>query len=201
MAENSQSTEAYKIWLAASEKYDYHVVGVAGALCAWAVQALTFKVLDWPAGVQLGGIAALVASVALGLLRIERTVHVHSLSLQGAKSAERLSKAMAQERENYALNSEFDKPLLESLKNNHLSLIQRAKDASRGAVKVYRFRNYAVVAGLTLYSVGRVWAQLTAPVIPVTIQVQLPASAVVAPIAPPALKSPAQSGALQPTRP
>jgi hypothetical protein len=178
MAENSQSTEAYKIWLAASEKYDYHVVGAAGALCAWAVQALTFKVLDWPAAVQLAGIAALAFSVALGLLRIERTVHVHSLSLQGAKSAERLSKAIAQERENYAMNNAFDQPLLDALKENHISLIQKAKEASRGAVKVYRVRNYSVFAGLILYSAGRVWTQLATPVVPVTIQIQLPASAV-----------------------
>lgn len=178
MPENSQSTEAYKIWLAASEKYDYHVVGIAGALCAWAVQALTFKVLDWPVAVQLSGIAALVASVILGLLRIERTVHVHSLSLQGAKSAERLSKAIAQERDNYAMNNTFDQPLLDSLKENHLSMIQKAKEASRGAVMAYRIRNYLVVAGLILYSAGRIFAQLITPVVPVTIQVQLPASAV-----------------------
>lgn len=142
MAENSQSTEAYKIWLAASEKYDYHVVGVAGALCAWSVQALTFKVLDWTAGLQLGGIAALVASVALGLVRIERTVLVHSLSLQGAKSAERLSKTMVQERDNYNMNHAFDQLRLDTLKEHHISLSQKAKDVSRSVVKVHRLRNY-----------------------------------------------------------
>lgn len=39
MVENNQALEAYKVWLNASEKYDYHIAGIAGALTAWGVDA------------------------------------------------------------------------------------------------------------------------------------------------------------------
>ena len=100
MVENNQALEAYKVWLNASEKYDYHIVGIAGALTAWGVQTLQLKALDWTVAVEVAGLAALATSAALGLYRIERSILIHSLSLQKAQLTIKSNEKCARERRN-----------------------------------------------------------------------------------------------------
>lgn len=160
MAESNQALEAYKIWLNASEKYDYHVAGIAGALTAWGVQTLQLKALDWTVAVELAGLAALGVSAGLSLYRIERSIHIHSLSLQKTQFTIRSNEKVERERKNYDELGSADHEGIARWEAKLAEIDALVAKQKPIAVSLYKWRNAAMLIGLLVYSAGRVAHQL-----------------------------------------
>lgn len=72
-----RSDVMYGYWRDASDKFDYFVVGGAGALAAYVGQNLQVTSLGWNAAtVELGALILLVGAVIFGFKRIENNVEV-----------------------------------------------------------------------------------------------------------------------------
>lgn len=88
-----RSDEAYSRWRQASERQDYFVTGLTGALAAYIGQTLEPTRLGWnPQTVELIALVMLVGSIVLGFLRIETATEIlrlthHALSHQEAAGA------------------------------------------------------------------------------------------------------------------
>ncbi|MPQ57390.1 hypothetical protein [Duganella sp. FT27W] len=160
MVENNQALEAYKVWLNASEKYDYHIVGIAGALTAWGVQTLQLKALDWTVAVEVAGLAALATSAALGLYRIERSILIHSLSLQKAQLTIKSNEKCARERRNQEEIGSADYVGVEKWEAKLREVDGLLAKQKPVALRLYKWRNFTLIAGLVAYSGGRVAHQL-----------------------------------------
>lgn len=77
---SSRSDTAYGYWRDASEKFDYFVTGLTGALVAYVGQNLKpVRVGLNPQTVELAALAVLVASVVVGLKRIEVSIQLYKV--------------------------------------------------------------------------------------------------------------------------
>jgi hypothetical protein len=75
-----RSDVAYGYWREASDKFDYFVTGVTGALTAYVEQTLhPFRLGANPQTIELVALVLLVSSVVVGLKRIEATIQLYGL--------------------------------------------------------------------------------------------------------------------------
>ena len=76
-----RSDRLYDTWRASAEKFDYFVLGILGALCAYIANNFEPGVLGLnPKTVELSALATLFASAILGFLRVEASVLLTSLN-------------------------------------------------------------------------------------------------------------------------
>lgn len=76
-----RSDKVFENWRQAVEKFDYFMLGVTGALCAYISQV--YKPAKFglnPASLELLALVLLVGSAVAGFRRIERTIQVTSLN-------------------------------------------------------------------------------------------------------------------------
>jgi hypothetical protein len=75
-----RSDAAYSFWRESSERFDYFVTGLTGALVAYVGQTIqAHRIGTSPESVELLALVVLVASVMLGFKRIETNVEIFKL--------------------------------------------------------------------------------------------------------------------------
>lgn len=74
----SRSDRVHDYWRQSSEKFDYFVTGITGALCAYISQTFNAEKISFsPNTLELLALLTLIASVFAGFKRIECVVETH----------------------------------------------------------------------------------------------------------------------------
>jgi len=213
MAETKHATEAYKIWQAAADKFDYHLATIAAAVTAWSVQTMTLTGLDPASAIQVGGLGLLGGSTYLGLRRIEGSVQLYLMSLNNATNTDRYSALVKQEISNNAIGERPDVEKVQRFETAMNAHKASTKAHAKSLKRPYKWRNRLLIWGLVVYAFGRGWAQVAAIPVPPPVPVQPPtaaakaqpamqgASAATTASAPTRHASPASQGPSQPAPP
>ncbi|MEA2205049.1 MAG: hypothetical protein QOE77_1825 [Blastocatellia bacterium] len=76
-----RSIVAYEHYRDATQRFEYFILGVSGALCAYVGQHLTPQKIGMkPYGIELVSLLLLVGSIILGFKRIEKIIACHNLN-------------------------------------------------------------------------------------------------------------------------
>ena len=77
-----RSDNTFEMWRSATERFDYYVTGIAGALTAYLGQKLGPVTFSWtPAGAELCAVVSFLLAFLTGLLRIRATHAVLQLTV------------------------------------------------------------------------------------------------------------------------
>jgi hypothetical protein len=147
-------------------KFDYFVLGIVGALCAFVGQSFTPTPLGInPSSLELMSLLLLVASVVGGFRRIESTISLMHLNRQYLRLLE----------EKGALVSNAESPIINRATGEIFSAEEVAarvaileeflpdakvkmEDLSDSASRSYSIRNWLLLVGFLCLLLSRVWA-------------------------------------------
>ena len=163
-SERSDSVFAYH--RAASEKFDYFVTGLTGALCAYISQTFTPERISLsPASLELAALLILVASVFAGFKRIEISLvatryNAHTLRLQEQRG-QLVSKLGGSPLVNSA-TGEILSPVSVQTKIQVITEVlpefdKNATDNSEASGNWYHARNWLLMVGFLMLVASRVW--------------------------------------------
>jgi hypothetical protein len=153
-------------WREASQKFDYFVTGLIGALVAFIGQS--FKPVPVgvnPGTLELASLLLLVISFWAGFKRIERNTENLRLTFERNRLEDQLIEMRtAKESGNIAIGMQTGKPLsdaerdklIESIQGQYNAKHQLLIDFSNSAYRFYHWRNYLLIFGFVLLLVARV---------------------------------------------
>jgi len=162
--ERSDSVFAY--YRSASEKFDYFVTGLTGALCAYISQTFTpERISVSPASLELAALLTLVASVIAGFKRIEASLvttryNAHTLRLQEQRG-QLMSKLSGSPLFNSA-TGEVISPVSVSTKIQVITEVlpefeKSMSDNAEASGNWYHARNWLLAVGFLMLVASRVW--------------------------------------------
>ncbi|MGY0800170.1 hypothetical protein ACW7G0_14120 [Lysobacter sp. A286] len=162
-----RSDRLYETWRTSAEKFDYFVLGILGALCAYIASSFEAGVLGPnPKTLELSALVAFFASAMCGFLRVESTVFLTSLNHKYLRSNEQRG-LLTQQLANGApfLNSatgqiyspQHAQAEVEVINQALPSISKQMERAGRRAEVTYAWRNRLVVLGFMLLVGARVW--------------------------------------------
>lgn len=165
--DDESSLKFYGWWLEADQKFDYFMVGLSGALAGYLGQGFSPEYLGWsPDMVELASILLFVAAVFAGLKRIEKSVHLIRVNYHLVTKRD-LANTVAQAIRDGTpfVERGTDKVMApDELKKHQTEVeksVQFAKDLIDKIGKKSHFwywvRTYALVVGLTMLIIARVW--------------------------------------------
>lgn len=161
-----RSDKVHEGWRQASEKFDYFITGVTGALCAYITQ--TFKVQPLsvsPNTAELGALLLLVASVYAGFKRIESIVEVQRQSHNELYIGERLGKLLAKYKGQPLANYATGELMLPDHVEAEIAQLRSAKPKAKAnadrfsslALTCYVWRNRLLAGGFLTLIAAKVW--------------------------------------------
>ena len=163
--------KAYEHYREASQRFEYFILGVSGALCAYIAQTLPPHKLDFSSySITILSLLLIVASIVLGFKRIERVIFLHQANHEilhltelraglakipsGEPSIDLLSfkkyDANSARRQIEAYNDQI----------NHWSA--QVEKVQPSILKLYKLRNYLLASGF----IGLLLAKILAPYYP-----------------------------------
>ena len=161
---NPRSDTAYNYWREASEKFDYYVTGLTGALAAYVGQAFHPVPLGFNAStVELFALTSLVVSIVVGFKRIETNIHLFSIQAQQLYLQEVAGSTMVASQHKAALNTatgdvyspqQLIQRAAES-KEAVSQLDEKFKNAQGIAFRRYKLRNRTLLFGFVLLVAAR----------------------------------------------
>ena len=84
-----RSDKLYESWRQATEKFDYFMLGLTGAICAYIAQKYVPSKLGLnPGTLELGALLLLVFAAVSGFIRIEKTMALTHLNHQWLRAKE-----------------------------------------------------------------------------------------------------------------
>jgi len=162
---NARSDTAYNYWREASEKFDYYVTGLTGALAAFVGQALHPVPVGLNAStLELAALASLVVSIIVGFKRIETNVHLLSIQSRQTYLQEVAGSSMVASQQKAAINASTGDIYTPQ------QLVQRAVESKAGAaaldtkfaklqrvaLRYYNWRNVTLLVGFALLVAARI---------------------------------------------
>ncbi len=162
-----RSDKVHDTWRQASEKLDYFITGLTGALCAYISQ--TFqpeKISLSPGTLELISLLILVFSVFSGFKRIEKIIQSHAYNHRSLYIAEQTGELVSNYSSGLAVNKETGEVLtpaqieerVRKLKEVKPDVDKFADDAASAAGFWYTIRNYALLVGFLTLVASKVWA-------------------------------------------
>ncbi|QSI78679.1 hypothetical protein [Niveibacterium microcysteis] len=163
-----RSDKLHSDWRASTEKFDYFVLGVVGALCAFVGQSYKPGRLGFnPAALELIALLVLVFSVVAGFRRIEQTLIITALNSRELHALEARG-GMAKNMQNGSTlvneaTGQFFTPEQAIRRFEELTHIVKAvqpplEKAKTAAWQYYRARNALALCGFLLLLAARVWS-------------------------------------------
>lgn len=162
-----RSIKAFEFYAQARDKFDYFVVGAAGALCAYVAQNLKVGELGaTPGTLELAALLVLIGSVVAGFRRMELAVQLlafNHLTLHHSEIAGELAKG-AQQYQRMISDSGEVLGSAEAMQRavTHSNLAKKVQEQSSGAripaERWYKWRNRLLLIGFLMLVASRVWA-------------------------------------------
>jgi len=159
-------SKIFDSWREASQKFDYFVTGLIGALVAFIGQSFSpVPVGINPGTLELASLLILVISFWAGFKRIERNTENLRLTFERNRLEDQLIELRtAKETGNVAFGMQTGQPLsaverdklLESMQGQYNAKHQLLIAFSNSAYRFYHGRNYLLIVGFLLLLVARV---------------------------------------------
>ena len=162
-----RSDKVHDYWRQSSEKFDYFVTGVTGALCAYISQ--TFKpeqISLSPNTLELISLLILILSVYAGFKRIEYTVETFRYNHRSLYLSEQVGQLITKYNGGHLINEatgEIISPEIVELKIQTLKEIQpkveeNAEKAATGSGNWYKWRNRFLTIGFLMLVASKIWS-------------------------------------------
>ena len=163
-----RSDHLYDSWRTSAEKFDYFVLGILGALCAYIANNFEPTVIGFnPKTVELIALVAFLTSAILGFRRIEASVLLTSLNHRYLRANEHsglLAQQLASGRP--FLNSATGEVYSPQNARTEIAAIEGALPALNEQMRItgdraefsYAWRNRLVLLGFLLLVSSRVWS-------------------------------------------
>ena len=162
-----RSDKVFENWRQATEKFDYFVLGVTGALCAYISQ--TYKPVKLgmnPATLELAALFLLILAAIAGFRRIERTVEVTLLNHKLLRTSEEKGALVSKPGPGALVNESTGDVLYPHMVAEHIAFLSRVgpdirdkiEQAGNSAYLWYRLRNWLILSGFAALLSAKVWS-------------------------------------------
>ncbi|WP_372014323.1 hypothetical protein [Pseudoxanthomonas sp. 10H] len=162
-----RSDRLYDTWRTSAEKFDYFVLGILGALCAYIANGFEAEVIGAnPKTLELVALAALFGSALCGFFRVESTILLTRLNHKYLRANEQRGLLTQQISSGSTfLNSatgqiyslQHAQAEIAAIEQALPSINKQMESAGRRAEATYASRNRLVVLGFLLLVGSRVW--------------------------------------------
>lgn len=163
----ARSDGVYEKWRESAEKFDYFILGVLGALCAFILQ--TYKpdrIGINPGTLELLALLVLVLGAVFGFRRIEATTHATLLNHKMLHANERRGVMVSVTQSGNGTNTqtgetyapEFAKKEIENLTRLLDQLKPQVESAKAQALKTYKLRNMLTFWGFLMLLAAKVFS-------------------------------------------
>lgn len=162
-----RSDKVFESWRQAAEKFDYFILGVTGALCAYISQVYKPAKLGLnPASLELFALVLLVGSAVAGFRRIENTIQVTSLNHRLLRANEERGILVSKASNGALINESTGDILSPHMVVQHIDTVtqsipelrQQLKIARSAAEYSYRVRNALLFVGFSILVIAKVWS-------------------------------------------
>jgi len=162
-----RSDKVFEYWRQASEKFDYLVTGVTGALCAYITQTFSPEKLSLsPNTLELVALLVLISSVYAGFKRIESSVETQRHSYNSLYLSEQLGQLVIKNKGESIINeatgevfSPMDVEKMINLLTEKQPEVEKIADKSaKVAQNWYTKRNRLLSLGFMLLVAAKVWS-------------------------------------------
>ena len=165
-----RSLIAYDYWKESSQKFDYFITGLTGALVAFVAERYSPERVGWsPKSLELLSILILVGSVVAGFKRIEYNVESFKMMSQKLDALENLGSLTESMSSAPVLNVLTGEILtltdMESRKAHYSQVISlsqsRLQTWTKRSLKAYKLRNYLLIVGFLAIIGSKIWQAYT----------------------------------------
>lgn len=160
-----RSDKVHENWRQSSEKFDYFVTGITGALCAYISQTFKPEQISFsPNTLELVSLLILVGSVYAGFKRIESAVETHRHNHHSLHLSEQTGQLMSKFEGQHLLNEATGEILpaeqvvakIKYLKKIQPEVESLAETAAQEAGTWYTWRNRLLASGFCLLVAAKV---------------------------------------------
>mgnify|MGYP001470161497 CR=1 FL=1 len=157
---------AYDTWRAAADKFDYFVLGLTGAVCAYISQHISPKPIGFtPNTLEMLALILLLTSMVAGFRRIEKSIVIHSVTYQ-LMEREGFTREARNNLEKRIVDPDNGKVLFGDEAKNLVAKIERrivegkeGRDkAKRHATCTYSWRNRFLLVGVVALLASKIWS-------------------------------------------
>ena len=160
-----RSDKVYETWRQAVEKFDYFILGVTGALCAYISQVYKPAQVGLnPGTLELLALLLLVASAVAGFRRVENTIQVTSLNHRYLRAQEERGVLISKANSGYLINESTGDILSPDMVANQIQVatevipalrtqLDRARNAAESS---YGIRNVLLFVGFSVLVASKV---------------------------------------------
>lgn len=166
-----RSDKLYAEWRASTEKFDYFILGVICALCAFIAQGFRPERLGVnPAALELIALLVFVLAVIAGFRRIEQTLmatvlnhrELHAFEARGGMVAKmQTGQTLINEATGQFFSPEQAGDRVEELTRKIRATQPALEIAKLAALRSYKARNSLALVGFLLLLAARVWSAYT----------------------------------------
>jgi hypothetical protein len=162
-----RSDKVFDSWRQAAEKFDYFILGVTGALCAYISQVYKPARLGLnPDTLELLALILLVCSAIVGFRRIERSIEVTLLNHRLLRTNEERGALVSKAQSGPLVNESTGDILSPQMVQQHIQEISaaipnlriQAERASTAASRAYHLRNWLILIGFGALMYAKVWS-------------------------------------------
>jgi hypothetical protein len=162
-----RSDKVYETYQQAVQKFDYFVLGVTGALCAYISQVYKPAQIGLnPGTLELLALLLLVASAVAGFRRVENTTQVTSLNHQYLRAQEERGILTSMTNGGNLINESTGDILSPNMVAHKIqeatkaipALRLRIENAQNEASRLYSVRNGLLFAGFSALVAAKVWS-------------------------------------------
>lgn len=161
-----RSDKIHADWRQAAEKFDYFVLGVTGALCAYISQKYEPEKIGFNSGtLELIALVILVAASIVGFRRIEKTIQLTLVNHRLLRAKEEKGSLISEGPGpllNQATGDIFSPEMIQTmirLKTTEIPLIAKeAEQLSSQALFAFKARNYLILIGFCMLVFAKVFS-------------------------------------------
>jgi len=161
-----RSDKVYETWRQAVEKFDYFILGITGALCAYISQVYKPAQIGLnPGTLELLALLLLVASAVAGFRRVESTIHVTSLNHRYLRAQEERG-VLVSKSGGHLINESTGDILSPDMVAHQIQVATEAiprlrtqlESARNAAERSYGIRNGLLFVGFSALVAAKVWS-------------------------------------------
>jgi hypothetical protein len=162
-----RSDKVYETWRQAVERFDYFVLGITGALCAYISQVYKPAQVGLNSGtLELLALLVLVASAVAGFRRVESTIQVTSLNHRYLRAQEERGVLISKANGGRLINESTGDILSPDMVAHKVQLATAAipalrkqlENAQYAAERSYGIRNALLFVGFSALVAAKVWS-------------------------------------------
>jgi hypothetical protein len=162
-----RSDSVFEYYRAASEKFDYFVVGVTGALCAYISQTFAVKPISVsPQTLELTALLVLVLSVIAGFKRIELSLVAARYNAHTLRVQEQKGNLVSNFQGGHLVNSATGEMMSASTVQMKIQVLSEVlpefeegmNKSAEAAGRWYHVRNWLLLCGFLMLVSARVWS-------------------------------------------